>query len=1195
VATTPLPIYTNAASATVPANLAYTGKSYLTFADLMQLPGFAGGGATAQAAINNLVNWRQAGSIASVGSTGPNFLQIVFNYAQNGFSLFQPGDSPFVSRQDLINYFASIDPKINTSAATYSQALPYLGTFSRAVSAPSWTPTQESNQDPNYQAALIPTAKQKGWNQNTGPILYKTNAETTGSPNRDLANVRYTFNASQNPWIITHYTDNGGLATQPTYNVNSGDPLLQGRFSLARIGWLKDQSLGGTDPNGVNPANGNNDPSANYATAIHACFGLVWGPPGTGYTATALTISPQANSTANGGNSCWNYVGSPAGPSGTLAKFNGTIETLDQVALEGREPNFFELLKAAILNGTLGLSPGLAAYNNGQDYSSPTNPAAPYGDGNHDFRPNAFPGTYTDLVGSEGLFSGTLGSAGPPAPATMPDMQIMQIGANIIDQYGADNFPTAIYFPYLSSPTLPGGAKPAFDPVAGYTGDASQIANALFGPVTMVYGIKNLPLLTKALEIVCTPNPVGALGTNGLPSSTNDGTTTMEGWIQPELWNPHQQPAVASNTTTPVHYEIRAYGSTYLYSREDSAANYAGVAQKNSDGTANVWNLSTPETYYPGLTSSEDPATSATFCGPQAGTLAFTVDNTQFPFSNPRLLTTDNLPGVTVDSTQGLPLSTTNPTSYAGPGYPYYGTKHAPGAFQSSPTSYYNHFAAFSAGVDNSWYVEGGPIDPSTHLPAPSAPAGGYTGIDFPFAASPYPTTGVSFALGWYTGNKPTATNFHPYSFISGCFLEAPNVLSNGGPAPSGSGPFYAYQYPSPQVIGDVTPINGIMNVLAWGLADPRTSRMTTYNENASETYNADDYPDTGGNYAISQKAIPGYNPIAPTISAINFVSPTFSQNSISDGFPQDWVTNNNTTNPPPRCGDWRAGLSYPYGKATTTYYADPDGVVRPGDGLYINLSSFDGNMLFLNNGNPTANGRPISATDAGNTQHGRRPVFLNRPYRSVGELGYVSRDLPFKTLDFFSSSSADAALLDVFSLTDETKTSSSQINSVVAGQFNPSNAPVPVIQAVLSGGSKKDIDSTYNIGTEVTTIARNCASALNPVGLNPSPLLNRSALVTQLTPAVIKADIAASSSFNSGDLGNKAYLEAPVRALANVTNTRTWNLMIDIIAQSGQMSPNANSLNDFIVQGERRYWLHVAIDRYTGKIVDQQLESVYE
>jgi hypothetical protein len=35
--------------------------------------------------------------------------------------------------------------------------------------------------------------------------------------------------------------------------------------------------------------------------------------------------------------------------------------------------------------------------------------------------------------------------------------------------------------------------------------------------------------------------------------------------------------------------------------------------------------------------------------------------------------------------------------------------------------------------------------------------------------------------------------------------------------------------------------------------------------------------------------------------------------------------------------------------------------------------------------------------------------------------------------------------------------------------------------------------------------------------------------------------------------------------------------------------------LASFVVEGEKRYWLHVAIDRYTGQIVDQQLEAVEE
>ena len=53
---------------------------------------------------------------------------------------------------------------------------------------------------------------------------------------------------------------------------------------------------------------------------------------------------------------------------------------------------------------------------------------------------------------------------------------------------------------------------------------------------------------------------------------------------------------------------------------------------------------------------------------------------------------------------------------------------------------------------------------------------------------------------------------------------------------------------------------------------------------------------------------------------------------------------------------------------------------------------------------------------------------------------------------------------------------------------------------------------------------------------------------------------------------------------------------MIDVVAQTGKIAASATDLDKgFIVEGERRYWLHVAIDRFTGKVIDQQLEPVYE
>jgi hypothetical protein len=66
-------------------------------------------------------------------------------------------------------------------------------------------------------------------------------------------------------------------------------------------------------------------------------------------------------------------------------------------------------------------------------------------------------------------------------------------------------------------------------------------------------------------------------------------------------------------------------------------------------------------------------------------------------------------------------------------------------------------------------------------------------------------------------------------------------------------------------------------------------------------------------------------------------------------------------------------------------------------------------------------------------------------------------------------------------------------------------------------------------------------------------------------------------------------------RALGEADQTPTWNLLIDVIAQSDRYPPSATNLSQFVVEGEKRYWLHIAIDRFTGGVIDQQLEAVYE
>ena len=52
---------------------------------------------------------------------------------------------------------------------------------------------------------------------------------------------------------------------------------------------------------------------------------------------------------------------------------------------------------------------------------------------------------------------------------------------------------------------------------------------------------------------------------------------------------------------------------------------------------------------------------------------------------------------------------------------------------------------------------------------------------------------------------------------------------------------------------------------------------------------------------------------------------------------------------------------------------------------------------------------------------------------------------------------------------------------------------------------------------------------------------------------------------------------------------------MIDVIAQSGTYPPGETNPANFVVQGEQRYWVHVAIDRFTGQVIDKQIEVVNE
>jgi Tfp pilus assembly protein PilX len=273
-------------------------------------------------------------------------------------------------------------------------------------------------------------------------------------------------------------------------------------------------------------------------------------------------------------------------------------------------------------------------------------------------------------------------------------------------------------------------------------------------------------------------------------------------------------------------------------------------------------------------------------------------------------------------------------------------------------------------------------------------------------------------------------------------------------------------------------------------------------------------------------------------------------------------------------------GAAYPgtlvtnQGGAKAAQAFDNDAVPRPGD-AYLAEPQAD----------------PMTVTSA-------RPVILNRPFRSVAELGYAFRDQPWKTLNFFSKESADAALLDVFCLedTDARPAPASGTpdtrNNLIAGQVNLNTRNKQVLAALFSGTISKypqGVALNDSGSSEATDIADQLTKFTNDP-TTPNPILTPSELVTEFMES-IKSKLTAPYS------PVKQEREAIIRALASTGQARTWNLLVDVIAQSGRF-PNSASTTDlskFQVEGERRYWLHVAIDRLTGEVIAKELEPVVE
>jgi len=209
-------------------------------------------------------------------------------------------------------------------------------------------------------------------------------------------------------------------------------------------------------------------------------------------------------------------------------------------------------------------------------------------------------------------------------------------------------------------------------------------------------------------------------------------------------------------------------------------------------------------------------------------------------------------------------------------------------------------------------------------------------------------------------------------------------------------------------------------------------------------------------------------------------------------------------------------------------------------------------------------------------------PTVLNHPFSNVGEFGYgLDTANGFQPLNFVTETSNDKAVLDFFTYNPTLHTYPR------AGILNLNTRNVPVIAAALKAALKND-----------TIVAPPSSGVIS--ASEATAAAQRIVDETKLRPVLNRGDVVRLVRVGANAAWTKEQKEAIARALAEMGQARTWNLMIDVIAQTGKCAPGETDFAKFIVEGEKRYWLHIALGRdlNTDRIVDvlgTELEEVTE
>jgi hypothetical protein len=152
------------------------------------------------------------------------------------------------------------------------------------------------------------------------------------------------------------------------------------------------------------------------------------------------------------------------------------------------------------------------------------------------------------------------------------------------------------------------------------------------------------------------------------------------------------------------------------------------------------------------------------------------------------------------------------------------------------------------------------------------------------------------------------------------------------------------------------------------------------------------------------------------------------------------------------------------------------------------------------------------------------------------------------------------------------------------AGIVNLYTRNAPVLASILSSTLQTDAAGKVTPNPTPVVSQAQAMSAANAIIQETKNVLAGTPAYGPVTQTDMTRAIAARLSAAGGSaIGTtQEQQESIARALAELGQTRTWDLFIDVIAQTGKYKPNAPDLtgSNFMVEGEKRYWLHIALGR---------------